>query len=117
MTVILFVMPAKFDHSLDEQTLTHSGETHPHLGSNCTLKLISHNITKELEDVKGPLEDMPDNVEIDNFGTQQLFRPFAACHCIRFESKFCMMKACLHSYKYLWQLAFKQREQSYSNFK
>lgn len=47
----------------DEQTPTCSRDIPPHLRSNSTQELTSHNINKELADVKGPLEDMLQDIK------------------------------------------------------
>jgi hypothetical protein len=53
-------MPAEFDHSSDESTPTCSKDMPPHFRNDSTLVLNPHDINEELEDVKEPVEDIPD---------------------------------------------------------
>ena len=64
-------MPTEFDRSSDGSTPTHSKDIPPHLESKLTLVLDPQEINKELEEVKGPLEDIPEDIEIGDFEMEE----------------------------------------------
>ena len=79
-------MPAEFGQSSDEQESSTIREALPHLKASSTPKLTGHDI-KELKDVEGPLENIPEDVQIDNFETDELPGLFAPRHCKELDAK------------------------------
>ena len=64
-------MPAEFSQSSDEQESSTIREGPPHLKANSTPRLTGHDV-KELKDVEGPLENIPEDAKINNFKTDEL---------------------------------------------
>ena len=79
-------MPAKFGHSSDEQDSCHLREAPPHLEGGSVPKLTGHDV-KELREVEGPLENIPKDVKINNFETDELPGLFTPCHCTELDAK------------------------------
>ena len=83
-------MLTKFGQSSDEQESSTIREALPHLEANSTPRLTGHNI-KELRDVEGPLENIPEDTQINNFETDELPRLFAPHHCKELDAKIRIM--------------------------
>jgi hypothetical protein len=91
-------MPTEFGQLSDEQESSTIREVLPHLEANSTPRLTGHNI-KELRDVEGPLENIPEDTQINNFETDELPRLFV--HCKELDTKIRIMMALKISHNYL----------------
>ena len=110
-------MPTEFGQSSDEQESSTIREVPPHLEANSTLRLMGHNV-KELRDVEGPLENIPEDAQINNFETDELPRLFAPRHCKELDAKIRIMMALKISYNDLKRPNLKLgNELTRSNFK
>ena len=69
-------MPTEFGQSSDEQESFTIREAPPHLEASSTPKLTGHDV-KELKDIEGPLENIPEDAQIDKFETDELPGLFA----------------------------------------
>ena len=79
-------MPAKFGQSLDEQESSNLREAPPYLKGDSIPRLMGHDI-KELREVEGPLENIPEDVKINNFETNELPGLFVPHHCNELSAK------------------------------
>ena len=82
----LFTVPAEFGQSSDEQDSSNLREAPPHLEGDSVPKLTGHDV-KELREVEGPLENIPEDVKINNFETDELPRLFVPHHCNELNAK------------------------------
>jgi hypothetical protein len=110
-------MPAEFGQSLDEQDSSNFREAPPHLKSDSVPKLMGHDV-KELREVEGPLENIPEDVKINNFETNELPGLFVPRHCNELNAKIRIMMALKIGYNYLRQPNLKLGNKlTCSNFK
>ena len=110
-------MPAEFGQFSDEQESSNVREELPHLEANSIPRLTGHDI-KELREVEGPLENIPDDAKINNFETDELPGLFMPHHCNELDAKIQIMMALKISYNYLKQPNLKLENQlPHSNFK
>ena len=110
-------MPTEFGQSSDEQESFTIREAPPHLEVNSTPRLTGHDV-KELKDVEGPLENIPEDTQINNFETNELPRLFAPRHCKELDAKIRIMMALKISHNYLKRPDLKPgNELTRSNFK
>ena len=72
-------MLTKFGQSSDEQESSTMREALPHLEANSTPRLTGHHI-KELRHVEGPLENIPEDAQMNNFETNELPGHFTPRH-------------------------------------
>ena len=93
-------MPAKFGQSSDEQESSTIREAPPHLEANSTPRLTGHDV-KELKDVEGPLENIPEDTQINNFETDELPGLFVPRHCKELDAKIRIMMALKLGHNYL----------------
>ena len=93
-------MPTEFGQLSDEQESSTIREVLPHLEANSTPRLTGHNI-KELRDVEGPLENIPEDTQINNFETDELPGLFVPRHCKELDAKIRIMMALKISHNYL----------------
>ena len=93
-------MTSEFGQSSDEQEPSAIREAPPHLKADSALNLTGHDI-KELKDVEGPLENIPENVRINDFKTDELPGLFAPWHCKELDAKIRIMMALRFGYNYL----------------
>ena len=109
-------MPTEFGQSLDEQESSTIREAPPHLEVNSTPRLTGHDV-KELKDVEGPLENIPEDAQINNFETDELPRLFVPRHCKELDAKIQIMMALKLGHNYLKRPDLKLRnELTRSNF-
>ena len=85
-------MPTEFGQSSDEQESSTIREAPPHLEASSTPKLTGHDV-KELKDVEGPLENIPEDTQTDNFETDELPGLFVPRHCKELDTKIRIMMA------------------------
>ena len=110
-------MPAEFGQSLDEQESSNIREAPPHLEANSIPQLTGHDI-KELREVEGPLENIPEDAKINNFETDELPGLFAPHHCKELDAKIWIMMALKIGHNYLKRPNLKLgNELTRSNFK
>ena len=110
-------MPTEFGQSLDEQESSTIREAPPHLKVNSTPRLTGHDV-KELKDVEGPLENIPEDAQINNFETDELPRLFVPRHCKELDAKIQIMMALKLGHNYLKRPDLKLgNELTRSNFK
>ena len=83
-------MPVEFGQSLDEQESSTIREAPPHLEVNSTPRLTGHDV-KELKDMEGLLENIPEDAQVNNFETNELPRLFVPCHCKELNAKIRIM--------------------------
>ena len=93
-------MPAKFGQSSGEQESSNLREVPPHLKVDSIPRLTGHNV-KELREVEGPLENIPEDVKINNFETDELPGLFTFHHCNELNTKIRIMMSLKISYNYL----------------
>jgi hypothetical protein len=93
-------MPTKFGQSSDKQDSSNIREVPPHLEADSISRLTGHNV-KELREVEGLLENIPEDPKINNFETDELPGLFASCHCNELNAKIWIMMALKISYNYL----------------
>ena len=93
-------MPAEFGQSSDEQESSTIREAPPHLKANSTSRLTGHDV-KELRDVEGPLENIPEDAQINDFQTDELPGPFVPRHCEELDAKIRIMVALKIGHNYL----------------
>ena len=79
-------MPAEFGQSSDKQESSTIREAPPHLKVNSTPRLTGYDI-KELRDVEGPLENIPEDAQINNFETDEMPGLFMPHHCKELDTK------------------------------
>ena len=79
-------MPAEFGQSSDEQESSNLREALPHLEADFIPRLMGHNV-KELREVEGPLENIPEDAKINNFETDELPGLFMPLHCNELNAK------------------------------
>ena len=96
----LFTMPTEFGQSSDEQESSNIREAPPHLKANSIPRLKGHDV-KELREVEGPLENIPEDAKINNFETDELPGLFAPCHCNELDAKIQIMMVLKIGYNYL----------------
>ena len=110
-------MPTEFGQSSDEQEPSTIREAPPHLQANSTPRLTGHDV-EELKDVEGPLENIPEDAQIDKFETDELPGLFAPHHCKELDAKIRIMMALKIGYNYLRRPDLKLgNELTRSNFK
>ena len=110
-------MPTEFGQSLDKQESSNIREVLPHLEANSIPRLTGHNV-KELREVEGPLENIPEDAKINNFKTDELPGLFAPRHCNELDAKIRILMALKISYNYLKRPNLKLgNELTRSNFK
>ena len=79
-------MPTKFGQSSDKQDSSNIREVPPHLEADSISRLMGHNV-KELREVEGLLENIPEDPKINNFETDELPGLFTSCHCNELNAK------------------------------
>ena len=83
-------MTSEFGLSSDEQEPSAIREAPPHLEADSTPNLTGRDV-KELKDVEGPLENIPEDIWINDFGTDELPGLFAPRHCKELDAKIRIM--------------------------
>jgi len=80
-------MPTEVDHTLVTLIPMHSRDTPPHLNNISNFKLTDLKVSKILEDVRGPIDDIPEEARIINFESEEIQGLFSPCHCVELEAK------------------------------
>ena len=94
-------MPTEINHTSVTPIPSHSRDTPPHLDSDSVSELTELKVSKSLDYVKGPINDIPEDTKITNYTSEEMPRLFSPCHCIKLEAKLCIMKVIKYSYDYL----------------
>jgi hypothetical protein len=94
-------MPTEIDHTSVTPLPMHSRDTPPHLDIILNFELADLKVSETLEEVKGPLDDLPEEVRITNFESDEIPVLFSPCHCVELEANIRMMKAVKYGYNYL----------------
>lgn len=85
----------------------HSRDTPPHLNNILNFELADLKASKSLEDIRGSIDDIPEEVRIINFESEEIPRLFSLHHCVELEAKIQIMKAIKYGYDYLKRLTLK----------
>jgi hypothetical protein len=111
-------MPTEVDHTSVTPIPMHSRDIPPHLDKILNFKLADLKVSKSLEDVRGPIDNIPEEARIINCESQEILGLFSPCHCIELEAKIQIMKSIKYGYDYLKRLALKLSfELTHSQFK
>ena len=86
-------MPTEVDPTSVTPLPTHSRDTPPHLDIISNFELADLKVSETLEEVKGPLDDLPEEVRITNFESDEIPGLFSPRHCVELEAKIRIMKA------------------------
>ena len=85
--------------------LTHSRDVPPHLDSDSALKITSLKVSESLKEVKGPIDNIPENAKIINFKSEKIFSSHDWDKC---KVKLWVISTINYGYDYLRQLELKQ---------
>jgi len=94
-------MPPEVDHTSVTPIPTHSRDTPLHLNNISNFELADLKVSESLEDVKGPIDDIPEEARNINFGPKEIPGLFLPCHCIELKAKIQIMKAVKYDYYHL----------------
>ena len=100
-------MPTEVDHTSVTPIPMHSRDTPPHLNNILNFELADLKASKSLEDIRGSIDDIPEEVRIINFESEEIPRLFLLHHCVELEAKIQIMKAIKYGYDYLKRLTLK----------
>jgi hypothetical protein len=100
-------MPTEIAHTSDTSISTHSQDTHS-FDSNSVPGLTALEVSKILEEVSGPLDNIPENTQITDFELERIPRTGTLNHCIEIRTQLCIFKALQYGYDDLQRLELKQ---------
>ena len=94
-------MPTEINHTSVTPIPSHSRDTPPHLDSDSVSELTELKVSKSLDYVEGPINNIPENTKITDNMSKEMPRLFSPCHCIKLKAKLHIMKAIKYGYDYL----------------
>ena len=100
-------MPTEIAHTSDTSISTHSQATHS-FDSNSVPGLTALKVSKILEEVSGPLDNIPENTQITDFELERIPRTGTLNHCIEIRTQLRIFKALQYGYDDLQRLELKQ---------
>ena len=107
-------MPTKADHTSVTPIPTHSRNTLPHLDNDSVFKLTELKVSKSLEHVKGPMDDVPEDARIVNIKSKEIPRPFLVYYCVEPKARLHIVNAIKYSYDfYLYPCLYSIRVEPY----
>ena len=111
-------MATEVEHLLADSTPTRSRDTPPHLKDNSVSKAVGFELVEALKAIEGPRDDIPEDVKIFKFETEELPGLFAPRHCVELEAKIRIMGAFKFGHEYLRRPTIKKGfEHTRSDFK
>ena len=94
-------MPTEVERLSADSTPTCSRDTPPHLKNNSISKVVRFELVETLKAIEGPRDDVPEDVKIFDFETEELPGLFVPRHCVELETKIRIMGALKFRHKYL----------------
>ena len=94
-------MPTKVECPSADSTHTHSRDTLPHLEDNSISKAVRFKLVKTLKAIEGPHNDVPEDVKIFEFETEELPGLFCTMPLCQIRAKIRIMGALKFRHEYL----------------
>jgi hypothetical protein len=93
-------MPTEIVHTSDTSIPTHSMDT-PSFDSNSVSRLTALEVSEFLEEVSGPLDNIPENAKFADFKLEKISRTCPLNYCIEIGTQLRIFKALQYGYVYL----------------